>query len=80
MPGCDGGAAGRANGAEVQNVFTPFAHRGQFPRLSQDIRGGLAGRGGGQVAATFDGGLEGELPIGAVVLVLVLCISHILKG
>lgn len=72
------GTAWRADGAEVQNVLGPFAHGCYLPGFVGDATGGLAGRGGGQVAAAFDGGLEGELPIGAVVCVQ-LCVPRVME-
>ena len=83
MPRCDGRTTWCANGAEVQRVVAPFAHRRHFPQLGKDIGWGLAGCGGGEVAAAFYGGLEGELPVGAVLLLLVvvqLHVSHVLQS
>lgn len=77
------GTAWRANGAEVQNVLAPFAQRCHLPGLGEDMTGRLAGCGGGQVAATFYGGLEGEVAVGAVLLLLVLVqlrVSHVLES
>lgn len=62
----DRGAARRADGAEVQNALAAFADGGHFPGLQDDVTRWLAGGGGRQVAAAFYGGLEGELPVGAV--------------
>ncbi len=75
--------AWRANGAEVWSVLVPFAHRRHFPGLREETRGGFARGGGGQVVAAFYGGLEGELPIRAALLMLVLdhlSISHVLES
>ena len=83
VPRCDGRTTWCANGAEVQKVVAPLAHRGHFPQLGKDIGWGLAGRGRGQVAAAFYGGLEGELPVGAVLLllgVIQLRVSHVLES
>lgn len=83
VPRRDRGAAGRADGAEVQNALAPFAHGGHLPGFGQDVRGRLAGRGGGQVAVAFYGRLEGEVPVGAVLLRLVLVrlgVSRVLEN
>lgn len=75
----DHGTARRADGAEVQSALDPFTQGRHLPGLGQYIGEGLAGCGGAQVAATFYGGLEGELMIGAVLPVW-LSISLVLES
>lgn len=57
-----------ADGAEVQDALAPFAYRRHLPSLRCDSAQRLTGCGGGEVVATFDGGVEGELSIGCVLL------------
>lgn len=67
--------AWRANGAEVQDTLASIANRGHFPWLDHNIRRSLARGGKSHESATFDRGLKGELPVRAVLSLVLMKLS-----